>query len=101
MGMNPKSLEPSGLNNTFAGENLSFADYIQHTRKIISSARVDLNSDPSESIIKANSPFELMPTHLNSSVNTGVLMIHGLYDSPYSQQDLGHYFANKGFLVRS
>ncbi len=99
-------LHPSGLNSRFASSTLSFPDYIRHIQSIIARARVDLspeqcNPERADTIIAANSPFEIKPPVGATRHKNGVLLIHGLFDSPFSMRDMADYFANKGFLVRS
>jgi len=96
--MNNNLYQPSGLNNRFEGDGLSFANYITATQEMISKARVDLTEQNRSTIIRDNSPFELRPA---SPTNKGILLIHGLYDSPLYMRDIGTYFQQQGFLVRS
>jgi esterase/lipase len=49
-------------------------------------------------ILDANSPREWLSTTIPKQ---GLLLIHGLYDSPFMVKDLGDYFAKQGLLVRS
>lgn len=58
----------------------------------------------SEEIIEANSPFELHPTGSfqaggNRPYRRGILLTHGLTDSPYMMRHLGSFFAQQGFRV--
>lgn len=77
-----------------------FIDYVETTRNRISLARIDLTPTTAKSIIDANCPFEWRPDALTSP-RKGILLIHGLLDSPYGVRDLAHYFLKRGFLVRS
>ncbi len=97
----PRLLKPSGLNNQFIGEGLSFSSYIAETQKMIRQARLDLSSHENihqEHIIAANSPFIFEPTK-SSSIRRGILLIHGLYDSPFGMRDVGRQLQEQGFLV--
>lgn len=107
MTSSPKRFLASGLNSAFTFAGASFADYINQTQAIIRKARLDLASPQAQFIVNANSPFEWRPEnpkHLNPRTgrfHNGVLLIHGLYDSPCLMQSLGKYFKEKGFLVRA
>lgn len=90
---------PSGLNNSFQFEmDLAFSDYIQKTREMITQARADIALTQDTKILDANAPFEWRPM---KKTKRGLLLIHGLYDSPCMVRDLGNYFSSQGFLVRS
>lgn len=77
---------------------LTFAEYINLCKELIARNRLDLET-MSEKIIEANSPFELRPNTEN--IKAGVLLVHGLLDSPFQMQDIGTYLQNQGLLVRS
>jgi esterase/lipase len=77
----------------------SFADYIAAMRAHIRAARTDLTGATAEMIIDANSPRESVPT--GSTVKKGILLIHGLLDSPMMLKSLYDHFEKQGFLVRS
>ena len=76
---------------------LPFTDYIQKTKHIIANTRQDLDQR-AQWIIEANSPFELRPT---TQPTYGVLLIHGLLDSPFIMRDIGEQLRKQGCLVRS
>jgi esterase/lipase len=78
--------------------NLPFSDYIAQTKEIIKNNRADLQSNP-EKIIADNTPFELHPE--NNQPTSGVLLLHGLLESPYIMKDIGMRLKNKNFLTRS
>lgn len=80
--------------------DLPFDDYITKCKSIIASTRVDLTKDNAEKIIEANSPFELKP-HSTQKSKVGVLLIHGLLDSPFHVKDIGKQLQSQGYLVRS
>lgn len=90
-------LHISGVNSSFHGGHGSFQDYIQHMQNVIRAGRVDLTPENIAKIMAANSPFELRPTNPNKK---GILLIHGLYDSPLSIQDIAQHWVDKGYLVR-
>ncbi len=78
--------------------NLSFSDYIARSRTLITQARADLDSQDASAIIDANSPFELRPA---SPTKQGVLLIHGLLDSPCALKEIGLHLQASGYLVRA
>jgi esterase/lipase len=101
-------LQPSGLNTTFAvGEDAPFAIYLQKTREMMIKARVDIHDDNREAVLKANMPFELLPDQANfpkgkdGKYGRGILLIHGLSDSPYLLQPLARHLQKQGFFVRT
>jgi esterase/lipase len=99
--MNEKYYQPSGHNSNFDFKGNDFAEYIAHTRKKIHLARLDLHSDYAEEIIDANAPFMWLPKENSANKKRAILLIHGLYNSPFSLKDLGHVFYQQGFLVYS
>lgn len=93
-------LASSGINNQFYGDGLDFEAYIDLMRDIILAGRIDLDTEDVGKIVVANSPFSWQPQS-SKIITNGVLLLHGLFDSPYYVRDLGDYFLNKGFLVNS
>lgn len=77
---------------------MPFAHYQQQTANKIKRLRRDLDSKHAEWILDANSPFEFEPK--STDCKKGMLMIHGLLDSPFTMRDLGHFYQQQGFLVR-
>jgi esterase/lipase len=89
---------------------LAFPEYIAHCRSLIQARRLDLQLPPANTtaaqIIDANSPFELYPDRPLLSDNGqrlkyGVLLLHGLLDSPFAVKDLGNYLQANGILCKS
>jgi len=95
--MDPRLFQSSGLNNSFQADGLAFSDYIAKTQAMIKQARIDITPANEATILAANSPFEWQP---KTNPERGILLIHGLYDSPYSLQDIGRIFLANDFLVR-
>ncbi|MBI4809736.1 MAG: alpha/beta fold hydrolase [Nitrosomonadales bacterium] len=93
---------PSGMNSHFAGAGLSFADYVQRTRDML--WQVHDGKNDQEKIAAGNAPFELFPLgdfqkgH-NKPYRRGVLLVHGLIDSPYHMRHLAAFFQRNGFRV--
>jgi esterase/lipase len=92
-----------GLNSRFDGQALAFPDYIAHCRDIIRKSRTDLTPENVDSIVEGNAPFELIPWNAprgtDKPYKRGVLLIHGLTDSPYFMRHLGAFFQAEGYLV--
>jgi esterase/lipase len=104
----PARLTPSGLNSTFAFDTgLPFSAYIDHYRAIILTSRTDLDGPNREATLAANLPFELkpdpaaFPPGADGRYHKGIILIHGLSDSPYLMQALAEHFRSRGFLVRA
>ncbi len=94
----------SGLNTRFAGDQLSFDDYVSSTQSMLREAHAKRTDSDAEKIIAGNAPFELKPTAKNFSGKTkkyrrGILLVHGLTDSPYFMRYLGEFFQQQGFRV--
>jgi esterase/lipase len=94
--------QPSGLNSRFNGERLVFAEYVARNRDMLRRAHagaVDL-----EKIVDGNAPFELkpipgFPAGQHKPYRRGVLLTHGLSDSPYMMRHLAAFFRQNGFRV--
>ena len=94
----------SGLNGRFNGWQPSFAEYIEGQRKMIAQARMNSGAEHAEAIIDGNAPFELLPAGdypvgKIKPYQRGILLIHGLTDSPYFMRHLGAFFQQNGFRV--
>jgi esterase/lipase len=94
----------SGLNSQFNGGELAFADYVARQREIIFQVRAGTDADKLKKIIDGNAPFELQPAgnYLAGKVKPykrGVLLTHGLTDSPYFMRHLAAFFQENGFRV--
>jgi len=99
----------SGLNSQFNGEQLSFADYVSRSRDMIRKIRAATSQDyPDQAsldkVIDGNAPFALEPSAAGSAgtVKTwrrGILLTHGLSDSPYFMRHLAACFQEQGFRV--
>jgi esterase/lipase len=94
--------QPSGLNSAFRGEGLSFADYVALTRDMLRNAHTKLGTPDIEKVIAGNLPFALKPRvadGIRQPYKRGILLTHGLTDSPYFMQHLADFFAEQGFFV--
>ena len=95
---------PFGLNTFFTSAQLTFPEYIRHSREMIAQARVGLGADHQDQIVDGNAPFELKPaagypTGKEKTYRRGILLTHGLSDSPYFMRHLAAFFQEQGFRV--
>ena len=78
-----------------------FADYVREIR--VGLQRVHAGKPDSERIVEGNAPFELFPEETparsGKPYRRGVLLTHGLSDSPYHMRHLGDFFRRQGFRV--
>jgi len=103
----PTRLLPSGLNSTFSGDqDQPYSEYIEHYREIIEAGRLDLTAANRAQVVAANLPFELRPDPDKFPPGPevrwprGIILLHGLTDSPYIMQAEAEYFRSRGWLVR-
>lgn len=89
--------EPS--NYKMANDYTSFEEYLKETEKQIRLTRHFQSSDI-DTEVQANMPFEL-PPQKELPVTKGILLVHGLADSPFSFVDVGRRLSEQGFLVRT
>ena len=92
----------SGMNARFAGAGLSFAEYVQQTQAMLRQHHDGKNDQ--EEIVAGNTPFELSPRGdfekgRDKPCKRGVLLTHGLTDSPYHMRHLAGFFQRNGFRV--
>jgi len=74
-----------------------FDTYLQETQRWLLANRV-FNSADEDKEIAANLPYEIKPENPNGQ---GVLLVHGLADSPFSFIDIAKHLAQQGYLVRT
>jgi len=96
--------QPSGLNTRFNVSQLTFADYVARTRDMLTKAHAKAHAANLEKIIDGNAPFELRPVAgdlagREKTFRRGVLLTHGLTDSPYFMRHLAEFFRQNGFRV--
>lgn len=77
----------------------SFDEYAQSTRQWLAQNRLFVSKTP-EAELKANTPFEVLPK-IELAQSRGILLVHGLSDSPYSFVDIAPMLAEMGFQVRT
>lgn len=96
--------QASGLNTRFNGEQLSFAEYVAQSRAMIARTHKAANPDEMAKIVEGNAPFELKPAAScargqGKPYRRGVLLTHGLTDSPYFMHNLARMFQQNCFRV--
>jgi esterase/lipase len=96
--------QPSGLNSKFTGGQLDFADHVAACREMLRKAHSGMTSSDPERIVEGNAPFELkpegnFPAGREKPYRRGILLVHGLTDSPYFMRPLAEFFRRHGFRV--
>ncbi|MDD5299570.1 MAG: alpha/beta fold hydrolase [Gallionella sp.] len=96
--------QPSGLNTGFNGSGLTFADYVARTRDMLAKVHAKTAAADLAKIVDGNAPFELKPATgafagREKAFRRGVLLTHGLTDSPYFMRPLAELFRQNGFRV--
>jgi esterase/lipase len=99
-----KRHQPSGLNTRINAGDHSFIDYVSRSREMLAQAHSGMNAVDLQKIVEGNCPFELMPSMPGSEgkqkrFRRGVLLSHGLTDSPYLMRHLASFFQQQGFRV--
>ncbi len=94
------------IDYAISDSKVAFTDYISHTRSIIGQRRPDLQETNINAnlILDTNSPYELYPSqpiYAGKRLKYGVLLIHGLLDSPFSLRDIGERLQANGMLCRA
>lgn len=99
----------SGSNTRFNAGQLSFSDYMSMNRDMIRKIRSPENPDTIDQlrlneIVNGNAPFALEPAGEDTAgqvkkYRRGILLIHGLSDSPYVMRHLAALFQANGFRV--
>ncbi len=87
-----------------SNSRLTFAQYIAECRKNLQESRIFYPNNDPNLIIDLNTPFEFVPEEpvpAGKLRKYGALLIHGLYDSPFSMRDLGERLQASGVLCRS
>ena len=86
-------------------QTTSFSDYISQMRAMIQqhNPRADLQTGAGLSVLDAVSPFDWEPdvTCTSGGTKKGVLLIHGLSDSPFLMRDVGKFLLEHCYWVRS
>ncbi len=102
-----RHLEPSRAATAFDESRYrSFQDYQAWTRHLLETEKVFKEDRHRDREIRAAMPFELPPASHCSMTDSkkpakGILLIHGLSDTPFAVTDLGKAFSERCFLVRA
>jgi esterase/lipase len=97
--------QPTGFNSHFLTEtSASFTHYIEVTTAAIRNARRQAEVDDTPRTLSGNAPTQWLPDphckkNAANKYENGVLLIHGLLDSPYSMHVLAEHFHSKCFIV--
>jgi esterase/lipase len=75
----------------------SFSRYSEETRQFIAAHR-HFQTDDHAAEVGFNAPFERRPA---TTPRKGIVLVHGLGDSPWSFVDIADVLARQGFLVRT
>jgi len=76
----------------------NFEKYIQSTKHWISQNREFVTDNTAQELL-ANTPFELKAKN-KGGLSRGIILVHGLGDSPYSFVDIANQLSEQGFHVR-
>ena len=95
---------PSGNNGIVEMGKTPFAAYVAQSREMLRKFHSKKNHNNLDNVVDGNAPFELKPAVEKSSsgkkpFRRGVLLTHGLSDSPYFMRHLGAFFQENGFRV--
>lgn len=103
---NNEILEPAKTEFSFEWEKSDdFSKYIKEARNYISQTRIFTDISKKDFELQVNSPFEMKPDPqyctTKDKAEKGILLIHGLGDSPYSMLDIAKRLSEECFLVRA
>lgn len=92
---------PYPYDNEFSFTSGSFEDYILYSRRLIQAARLDA---PTQTVIDNLAPFALEPAAAcpraaSGKFAKGIVLIHGLFDSPYSMRPFAEELRAQCFYV--
>ena len=82
----------------FRNEEIPFDQYLENAKGHITINRSFVTKDQKTEILY-NSPFEKKESCFDGS--KGILLVHGILDSPGYMRDVGSFFAKNCFLVRA
>lgn len=105
----PVWLKPSGYNSRFhPPQDGRFASYVDETRLMLRKAKYFPPATPAvvrEFYLDVTAPFEMPPAsdcpQHDSGPSRGILLVHGLLDTPYIMADLARLFSAQCFMVRT
>ncbi|TRO35171.1 alpha/beta fold hydrolase [Pseudomonas sp. ALS1131] len=81
--------------------SVSFADYRSSSLKLLATERQQFSNNADELQWNAPQEWQPAPSQPGTKPRKGVLLVHGLGDSPWSFHDLAPQLASQGFLVRT
>ncbi|HEU0220425.1 MAG TPA: alpha/beta fold hydrolase [Gallionella sp.] len=95
---------PSGENSRFIGGGLAFDEYVRRTTAMLRRVHARLGTADLDKAVAGNAPFELHPAGevcrgRGKPYRRGVMLTHGLTDSPYFMRYLAEFFRENGFRV--
>jgi esterase/lipase len=92
----------NGLASELGGNDETFSAYREEAIKNIEGRRIFVRDD-TRLELSWNAPQEWRPPELaeGARAEKGILLVHGLGDSPWSFHDIGPELALRGFLVRT
>lgn len=94
--------QPSGFDPVSLSPQLLFEDYIKRTQIMLKNVRLHDYQINHSQVIAANSPFAWYPENFQQqNKKKGILLVHGMLESPFSLWDLGKHFLRQGFLVKA
>ena len=97
--MMPFTQQLPDIASTYKGQ--SYRSYMQATRAHIQATRRDLHDANAEHIIEANCPAEYRPAANSKHAHQGILLVHGLLESPYNLYSIFQHYRQQGYWVRS
>ncbi|MGD8936142.1 MAG: alpha/beta fold hydrolase [Thiogranum sp.] len=89
---------PSAGDDSFHYNADSISAYLDAARRRVEQSRTDLGGSQDSWVIEGNSPFFLEPANAHGP-SRGILMAHGLTDSPFALRDMARFFQRQGFHV--
>mgnify|MGYP000226971811 CR=1 FL=1 len=81
--------------------DLAFTEYLSQTESYLMQHKTFVNSANKVSEIASVMPFEIKPQQGCEDNGIGVLLVHGLSDSPYSLRSMGKALAERCLWVRA
>ncbi|MDJ0917627.1 MAG: alpha/beta fold hydrolase [Woeseiaceae bacterium] len=79
----------------------SFDEYLETTKAYLSAHREFIRPNRKQAELELVMPFELRPADSCDGRSRGVLLVHGILDTPYTMRDIAEVLNGKCFLVRS
>lgn len=99
--------EPSGQSRVTFEDGMAYPDYIAATRERLIAMTADVPKPPDDAALSIVLPREIRPDQTTCGpvragrYARGVLLVHGLYDSPFLMSDMARVFAENCYFVRT